>query len=131
MNGPLSYDHASCPRGTAMSDDQSGFAPLLREVQEGRAGAVEELISRYGKPMLRIVRRWFKRKLRSEFDSQDMLQAAWASFFTNVEELQDCREIRDLAAYLGALAQNKTVDEMRRGLRRRRQARHGAVPWDK
>jgi RNA polymerase sigma factor (sigma-70 family) len=108
---------AATPEEPLMSQHESCLAQLLSRVQEGQPGAAEEFVALYGPHLLRIVRRNLNRRLRSKFDSQDFVQSVWASFFANYGQFGGGLQIHDMAAYLGAIARNKTIDEVRKRLR--------------
>jgi RNA polymerase sigma factor (sigma-70 family) len=97
--------------------NENELSQLLTRVRQGQPGAAEELVSRYGPQILRVVRRSLHRRLRSKFDSHDFVQAVWASFFAEVGHRGECWQLQDVAAYLRAMAQHKTIDEVRRRLR--------------
>ena len=101
-------------------DDQ--FAPLLNLARQGDQRAAADFVARYSPHHLRVVRRTLNQRLRSKFDSQDFVQAVWASFFADLEHLQGCRGLEHVAAYLTAMARNKTIDEVRRRLKTRKHA---------
>jgi RNA polymerase sigma factor (sigma-70 family) len=112
-----------------MSQHESCFAQLLCRLRQGDPHAAQELVSQYGPHVLRIVRRALSRKLRSKFDSDDFVQAAWASFFADLDRLGDNLRLEDVAAYLGAIARNKTIEELRRRLHTRRHTVQREASW--
>jgi RNA polymerase sigma factor (sigma-70 family) len=113
-----------------MSQHEGCLAQLLRRVREGDAAAAEELVEGYGPHVLRIVRRTLNPRLRSKFDSQDFVQSVWASFFADFRHLVDNIQLQDIAAYLGAIARHKTIDEGRRRLQTQKCLVNREVPWD-
>jgi RNA polymerase sigma factor (sigma-70 family) len=102
-----------------MNDDSAGelehFRNLLREVQRGSDEAAREMYETYVSYVLRCVRHRMWRRLRSQFDSQDFVQAVWASFFNERKNLPDFQTPEDLTAYLIAMARNKVVMQGRNG----------------
>ncbi len=110
------------PEGSAgrgdmsMTDDDTEVGELLNRARTGDDRAAEELVTRFSPHLQRIVRRSLNRKMRTKFDSQDFLQAVWASFFADLRDDLDCQGLEDVAAYLGAMARYKTIDEVRRRL---------------
>jgi RNA polymerase sigma factor (sigma-70 family) len=103
-----------------MRDDESArelkhFQNLLREVQHGSEEAAREMYETYVSYVLRCVRHRMWRRLRPRFDSQDFVQAVWASFFNERQNLPDFQTPEDLTAYLIAMARNKVVMQGRRG----------------
>jgi DNA-directed RNA polymerase specialized sigma24 family protein len=99
-----------------MSEDREEFAALMRRVRAGSPEAAELLVKRYGPHILRVVRRSLNSKLRSKFDSLDVQQDVWASFFAGqVKKPFDRPEA--LAAFLAKLARNKMLMLIRRRCR--------------
>ncbi len=95
-----------------MADTAQDFGTLMRRVREGSQEAAEELFERYGPHIRRVVRRSLNKRLRSQFDSSDFVQAVWATFFTvHVPESIDRPEA--LIAFLANLARNKVVEAFR------------------
>jgi RNA polymerase sigma factor (sigma-70 family) len=99
---------------------QTEFGPLLERVRKGDEEAARQLIENYGPHILRVVRRRLNRKLRSKFDSIDFVQAVWASFFARREEIARFQQPEEIVAFLGAVATNKVIDEVRMRLQHRR-----------
>jgi RNA polymerase sigma factor (sigma-70 family) len=52
--------------------------------------------------------------MRSKFDSQDFVQATWASVFHHASRLADFEEPRQFAAFIAGVASNKVKMEIRR-----------------
>jgi RNA polymerase sigma factor (sigma-70 family) len=67
--------------------------------------------------------------LRPKFDSEDFVQAVWASFFADFGHLGARCQIRDIAADLAAIAKHKTIDEVRRRLHTRKRVIYREVAW--
>jgi RNA polymerase sigma factor (sigma-70 family) len=101
----------------SMLDAKQELAHLMQLLREGSEDAARELWERYGEHVLRVVRRKLDRKLRAKYDSADLAQAVWLSFF--VEPHHDYRFERpeDLLAFLADLAQHKLVDVQRQRYR--------------
>jgi RNA polymerase sigma factor (sigma-70 family) len=100
-----------------MLDAKQELALLMQRLREGSQDAARELWERYGEHVLRVLRRKLDRKLRAKFDSADIAQAVWISFF--IEPCHDYRFERpeDLLAFLADLAQHKLVDLKRQRYR--------------
>ena len=92
------------------------FAELMDRVRLGSNGAVQELLSHYGEPIYRAVRRRLHRKMRTQFDSHDFVQAVWASFFAKQDLFDRFDRPEQLLAFLQTVAGNKVIDECRRQL---------------
>jgi RNA polymerase sigma factor (sigma-70 family) len=88
----------------------------MEQIAAGSESAVESLVNQYGSQLCRAVRRRLNPRLRSKFDTNDFVQAVWASFFTDREQLGRFERTVDFVAFLTRMAQNKVVDECRRRL---------------
>lgn len=99
-----------------MNDRELDFEELKQELRNGSQDAAWQLIRNHASQILRVVRRRLPNDLRSKFDSQDFLQAVWASVFAHPSRLQRCDEPSQFVAYLGAIAANKVKTEVRRRL---------------
>ena len=93
--------------------DHEDFEVLMRRVREGSPEAAEQLVTHYGPHILRVVRRSLNTKLRAKFDSLDVQQDVWASFFASKRKKQFERP-EALAAFLAKLAKNKVLMLVRR-----------------
>src|SRR4051812_39041854 len=94
----------------------SEFSTLMQQIREGSEAASRVLVDRYGTHVLRIVRRKLNSALRPKFDSQDFVQAVWASFFAFRTNFFHFDSPRQLAAFLTELAQNKVIEAVRKRL---------------
>lgn len=92
------------------------FAALLERFKDGNEDAFPELVEKYGHHVIRAVRRKLNRAIRSKFDSQDFVQAVWATFFEHRARLGEFPTSQELVAYLSQIARNKVADESRRRL---------------
>lgn len=97
-----------------MAGEDPEFAKLIEEIQAGSQDAVQTLVDEYGSYLFRAIRRRLNRQIRSQYDSQDFAQAVWASFFRHRDTITRFRQPGELAAYLGTMAGNKVIDEIRR-----------------
>ena len=128
QRGPCSGWFGSSPKGPrrtrqreerevpAVMQDPQEFRQLMQRVRAGCPEAARQLLDRYGRYLVRVVRRKLHSKLRSKFDSGDFVQSVWASFFAlDLGNYQfDCPEA--LAGFLAILARNKVVEEVRHRL---------------
>jgi RNA polymerase sigma-70 factor (ECF subfamily) len=96
-----------------MSNTGSEFEHLMERVRTGDAEAARELFQSYGEAIQKVVRRRLSRRMRSEFDSLDFVQDAWASFFHIAPERWTFQTPEELMAFLTRLVQNKVVDAYR------------------
>lgn len=90
------------------------FAALMEQVRLGSHQAAEELWREYGAYVVHIVRRSLHQRVRSQFDSQDFAQAAWASFFSRLPEAGQFDTPAALAGFLAKIARNKVITQHRR-----------------
>jgi RNA polymerase sigma factor (sigma-70 family) len=66
--------------------------------------------------VLRVVRRRLSKALRPKFDSQDFVQAVWASFFAFQPERYTFSCPEELVSFLQGLARNKVIEAVRERL---------------
>jgi RNA polymerase sigma-70 factor (ECF subfamily) len=99
-----------------MTDGVQEFQDLMQRVRQGNEQASRDLFDRYGPHVLRVVRRRLHKKLRPKYDSDDFVQAVWASFFTDMPEERSFEQPEALVAYLARMAQNKVVSAFRHRL---------------
>ena len=101
-----------------MSREQQEFKELFERIRGGSEEAVRELLDRYGRHILTVIRQRLNYNLRSVYNSSDFLQEVWASFFTGkTAELQHIfHDSNALRNYLQRMAQNKVAEEARRRL---------------
>jgi len=72
------------------------------------------LVETYGPHILRAVRRLVDQRLRTRLDSQDFVQAIWASVFARPQRLMAMRQPAELIAYLAIITRNTVIEESRR-----------------
>jgi RNA polymerase sigma factor (sigma-70 family) len=97
-----------------MSTSENEFERLMAGVRAGDPQAGRELFERYGKHIQMVVRRRLHQNLRSQFDSLDFAQEAWASFFDIPPDRYTFQTPEELVAFLTRLVQNKMADAYRR-----------------
>lgn len=86
---------------------------LLKDLSNGTETAAEELLRMCGPMIFSIIRRRLGPR-SPRFDSADIAQAVWASFFGNRDRLKDFAAIDDLVRYLAGMALNKVQKSQRR-----------------
>ena len=99
-----------------MPSSQDDFATLMEQARAGSQSALRDLVSKYGAHVLRVVRQKLNKALRPKFDSQDFVQAVWASFFAVLPDRYSFDRPEDLVALLTEMARNKVVDAVRQRL---------------
>jgi RNA polymerase sigma factor (sigma-70 family) len=97
-----------------MSVPEDEFRQLMARVRAGNEEAARELFDRYSGHISRVVRRRLHRRLRTQYDTLDFLQAVWASFFAAPFEDYKFEQPKDLVGFLARMAYNKVVDATRR-----------------
>jgi RNA polymerase sigma-70 factor (ECF subfamily) len=88
----------------------------MQRVRAGDPRAAQEVFDRYSEPIRRVVRRYLHQRLRTQYDSIDILQTVWASFFQVPPEQYTFATPEDLIGFLSQMAHNKAVDVFRRRL---------------
>jgi RNA polymerase sigma-70 factor (ECF subfamily) len=103
--------------GFAMSGTGNEFERLMQRVRTGDPLVGKELFERYGKAIQMVVRYRLDPRLRSQFDSLDFAQDAWASFFRRPAEDFAFQTPEDLVAFLTQVARHKIIDAYRQRCR--------------
>jgi RNA polymerase sigma factor (sigma-70 family) len=99
-----------------MGDARGEFEALMLRVRDGCPEAAREVFERFSPHVRRVVRRLLARRLRRQYDSQDFLQAVWASFFTTPADRYAFANADDLVNFLARVAANKVIEVNRNRL---------------
>ena len=99
-----------------MPDHREDFADLMQRVREGSDEAVISLLELCEEDIFRSIRRRLDRALRAKFDSEDFVQAVWATFFAHLSVISKFKDRNSLIGYLVRVASNKVMEEFRRRL---------------
>jgi RNA polymerase sigma factor (sigma-70 family) len=113
-----------------MSSTKSEFERLMERVRGGDTEAARQLFESYGEAIQRVVRRRLHRRLRSEFDSLDFVQDAWASFFHIPPERFTFRTPEELVGFLTSLVKNKVIDAHRQRFQGEKRDTNRAEPLE-
>lgn len=97
-----------------MAEPQKTFAQLVEEARQGDEAAACEIVTKYQPYIIRTIRRNMAAEIRRKFDSQDFVQAVWASFFRHRDGALQADDPAQLARFLAAMARNKLFEELRR-----------------
>ncbi len=97
-----------------MSSPSNNFEQLMERVRSGDPEAQRELFERYGKAIRMVVRYRIDRRMRSQFDSVDFAQDAWASFFHTSLADRTFQTPEELVAFLARVAHHKVVNAYRK-----------------
>lgn len=94
--------------------DQQRFQTLIRELQAGSNEAAWELVRFYGPHVQAVVSRRLNPSLRRSFDTEDFVQAAWASLFRVMPRLNELDEPKRFIGLLATIACRRLTNEVRR-----------------
>jgi len=95
------------------SDDE--FNDLLARAKAGDEEAIREFLTRFELEVRTMVRSRLPRKLRTQFDSTDFVQAVWQSFFLDLgRESRDFDNVEHLRGFLSGMVRNKVQEQHRR-----------------
>jgi RNA polymerase sigma factor (sigma-70 family) len=97
-----------------MSNDDE-LNDLLSRARAGDEAAIRDFLSRFEREVMTMVRARLPRKLRTQFDSTDFVQAVWKSLL--LESRQTCRDFEDVEhfrGYLYGMVRNKVSEQQRR-----------------
>jgi len=86
---------------------------LLRRARAGDDGAIRDFLSQFEQEVRTMVRSRLPRKLRTQFDSTDFVQAVWQSFFVESDS-RDFDNVEHLRGFLFGMVRNKVSEQHRR-----------------
>jgi len=92
----------------------TSFEGLLQRIADGSDAAVWELLDRYSKNILRVVRRRLPAEIRHKVDSVDIVQSVWKSIFRGGCRLEQAASAEEVVAYLAGMAKLKVFETHRR-----------------
>ena len=99
-------------QATDIPDD---VADLIARARTGEESAIRDFLCRFEGELRIMVRGRLPRKLRSQFDSMDFVQAVWQSFFSDLDKLPpDLENVQHLRGFLAGVARNKVNQVYRR-----------------
>lgn len=90
------------------------FRELLDQMKAGSNEAAWELVRLYGPHVRSVVRRKMGASLRRSHDTEDFVQAAWASLVRAMPRLQNVDEPKRFVALLATIACRRLANEVRR-----------------
>jgi RNA polymerase sigma-70 factor (ECF subfamily) len=99
-----------------MPKEDRPFPVLLREIRDGSESAIRQLVAEFSPGIVRTIRRRLDARLRGKVGCDDLLQEVWTAFFTKALPNEEFSSPKSLAAYLKAMAINKTVEADRKWL---------------
>ena len=91
------------------------ISDLIARARAGDETAIREFLTRFEQEVRMMVRGHLPRKLRTQFDSMDFVQAVWQSFFADLRESsRQFENVHHLRGFLAGVARNKVYEEHRR-----------------
>jgi len=88
------------------------FLDVVAAINAGSQRALDELLEECSPRVYRAIRRKFVGTDRRWFDSDDIAQAVWASFFAQTSLLQRFETLDDLVNFVAVMAQNRLINEV-------------------
>jgi RNA polymerase sigma factor (sigma-70 family) len=112
-----------------MDEAERQFDELMQRVRAGCPQAAEEIYHRYSEAVRRVVHCRLEVRMRREYDSVDLAQSVWASFFHISPDNYTFDSPADLVAFLSRVAENKVIDARRKrfGTQRRGQGQEQSL----
>src|SRR5271166_1218792 len=103
--------------------NEPDISNLIARAKAGDDSAIREFLTRFEPEVRIIVRGRLPKRLRSQFDSMDFVQAVWQSFFTDLRDSsQEFENVNHLRGFLAGVARNKVFQEHRRQTRTKKHA---------
>jgi RNA polymerase sigma-70 factor (ECF subfamily) len=95
------------------SDDD--LASLMTRAKAGDEEAVRDFLDRFEWEVRTMVRARLPRKLRTQFDSVDFVQAVWQSFFSDLRhDGPDFERVEHIRRFLAGVVRNKVFEQHRK-----------------
>jgi len=97
-----------------MPDDED-FTGLMARAKAGDPAAIRDFLSRFEPEVRMMVRARLPKKLRTQFDSLDFVQAVWQSFFVEpAPDAPNFDKVEHLRGFLAGVVRNKVFEQHRR-----------------
>jgi len=97
-----------------MLDDED-FTGLMAKAKAGDPAAIRDFLSRFEPEVRMMVRARLPKKLRTQFDSLDFVQAVSQSFFADPPlDAPDFQKVEHLRGFLAGVVRNKVFEQHRR-----------------
>ncbi len=91
------------------------FTELMRRARTDDPAAIRDFLARFEREVQMMVRARLPKKLRTQFDSVDFVQAVWQSFFSDLRENpRDFANTEHLRGFLAGVVRNKVQEQHRR-----------------
>jgi RNA polymerase sigma factor (sigma-70 family) len=97
-----------------MSHDDD-FADLMSRAISEDPAAIRDFVARFEREVQMMVRARLPRRLRTQYDSVDFVQAVWKSFFLDLrDQPRDFDNAEHLRKFLAGVVRNKVQEQHRR-----------------
>jgi RNA polymerase sigma factor (sigma-70 family) len=94
---------------------EDDFTDLMERAKSGDPAAIRDVLLQFEPEVRMMVRARLPRKLRTQFDSIDFVQAVWQSFFSDLRQNpRDFANAHHLRGYLAGVVRNKVLEQHRR-----------------
>jgi RNA polymerase sigma factor (sigma-70 family) len=91
------------------------FTELMRRARSDDPAAIRDFLARFEREVQMMVRARLPKKLRTQFDSVDFVQAVWQSFFSDLRENpREFANTEHLRGFLAGVVRNKVQEQHRR-----------------
>ena len=86
----------------------------MARAKAGDPAAIRDFLSRFEQEVRMMVRARLPKKLRTQFDSLDFVQAVWQSFFADPPlDSPDFEKVEHLRGFLAGVVRNKVFEQHR------------------
>jgi RNA polymerase sigma-70 factor (ECF subfamily) len=95
--------------------EDDDFSDRMARAKAGDSAAIRDILSRFEQEVRIMVRSRLPKRMRSQFDSIDFVQAVWQSFFSDFK--RDERQFdseQHLRKFLAGVVRNKVFEQYRR-----------------
>ena len=91
------------------------FSDLMNRARSDDPAAIRDFLSRFEREVQMMVRARLPKKLRTQFDSVDFVQAVWQSFFSDLKDHpRNFANTEHLRGFLAGVVRNKVREQHRR-----------------
>jgi RNA polymerase sigma-70 factor (ECF subfamily) len=106
---------SSPPEAEAVMDRETDISNLIARARSGDEAAVRDFLTQFEGEVRLMVRGRLPKKLRTQFDSMDFVQAVWQSFFSRLrKDPSGFENVQHLRGFLTGIVRNKVYAEHRR-----------------
>lgn len=130
MRDEENREHNGCQAERECAPSRSELLDLLSLANQGDLRAIDSLLNRFKSDLLRVVRRRLPQRLRPLYESQDFMQAVWATFFLSKPDPEQFTSPEHLLAFLRGIAANKVRGQIRQRLGTQKSCLDREVPFE-